>query len=189
MAVHTRTAATRLLLVHGARVEFRYRYERFPRMILRVSTSSSSQSEPARLWPNSLSRSTTALGSINDARMVTHDTRYAQLRPRRQRLPHPARVGVERERGVKQREERRPQRPRPRSSACNACTLWFEAPRNTTGSPAEVDHLVPFTALGTPSTSTPQSSQGPARSPGCPLLSFRPRHHATPVPYQPPARF
>ena len=29
------------------------------------------------------------------------------------------------------------------SSACNACTLWFEAPRNTTGSPAEVDHLVP----------------------------------------------
>ncbi|MCY3846486.1 MAG: hypothetical protein OXH69_23425, partial [Acidobacteria bacterium] len=27
MAVHTRTAATRLLLVHGPRVEFRYRYE------------------------------------------------------------------------------------------------------------------------------------------------------------------
>ena len=27
MAVHTRTAAARLLLVHGSRVEFRYRYE------------------------------------------------------------------------------------------------------------------------------------------------------------------
>ena len=29
------------------------------------------------------------------------------------------------------------------SSVCNACTFWFESPRNTTGSPATVDHLVP----------------------------------------------
>ena len=32
MAVHTRTAATRLLLVHGPRVEFRYRYESWVQM-------------------------------------------------------------------------------------------------------------------------------------------------------------
>ena len=35
MAVHTRTAATRLLLVHGARVEFRYRYESWVQMASR----------------------------------------------------------------------------------------------------------------------------------------------------------
>ena len=35
MAVHTRTAPTRLLLVHGPRVEFRYRYESWVRMASR----------------------------------------------------------------------------------------------------------------------------------------------------------
>ena len=35
MAVHTRTAATRLLLVHGPRVEFRYRYESWVQMASR----------------------------------------------------------------------------------------------------------------------------------------------------------
>ena len=35
MAVHTRTAATRLLLVHGTRVEFRYRYESWVQMASR----------------------------------------------------------------------------------------------------------------------------------------------------------
>ena len=35
MAVHTRTAATRLLLVHGPRVEFRYRYESWVQMTSR----------------------------------------------------------------------------------------------------------------------------------------------------------
>ena len=35
MAVHTRTAATRLALVHGPRIEFRYRYESWVRMASR----------------------------------------------------------------------------------------------------------------------------------------------------------
>ena len=35
MAVHIRTAATRLLLVHGPRVEFRYRYESWVQMASR----------------------------------------------------------------------------------------------------------------------------------------------------------
>ncbi len=35
MAVHSRTAATRLLLVHGPRVEFRYRYESWVQMASR----------------------------------------------------------------------------------------------------------------------------------------------------------
>ncbi len=35
MAVHTRTAANRLLLVHGPRVEFRYRYESWVQMASR----------------------------------------------------------------------------------------------------------------------------------------------------------
>lgn len=35
MAVHTRTAATRLLLVRGSRVEFRYRYESWVQMASR----------------------------------------------------------------------------------------------------------------------------------------------------------
>ena len=37
MAVRTRTAATRLLLVHGRRMEFRYRYESWVRMATRRS--------------------------------------------------------------------------------------------------------------------------------------------------------
>ena len=40
----------------------------FPRMSFRVFSSSSSQSLLPRVWPYSLSRSTTALGSIDDAR-------------------------------------------------------------------------------------------------------------------------
>ena len=35
MAVHTRTVADRLLLVHGPRVEFRYRYESWVQMASR----------------------------------------------------------------------------------------------------------------------------------------------------------
>ena len=35
MALHTRTAATRLLLIHGPRVEFRYRYESWVQMASR----------------------------------------------------------------------------------------------------------------------------------------------------------
>lgn len=78
------------------------------------------------------------------------------------------------------------------SSACNACTLWFEA-RRETRLPRRpwLTTSFPRATAETPSTSTARSSTVAAALTMLPAAIIPPAgcHQATPVPSRPPARF